>query len=111
MNEADSHPRTTYSERLDIRRAERARSELRLRFHSYLQVATLAGAVVVVVPALNHAFSIAWEVVPAVVFLTLLVSRGRLRRRSEMHLRAVRYFERGLANIRAMRFPSSRRNL
>lgn len=99
MNEADSHPRATYSERLDIRRAERAGSERWLRFHSYLQVATLAGAVVLVVPALNHAFSIAWEVVPAVVFLTLFVSRDRLRRRSEMHLRAVWYLERGLARL------------
>src|SRR5581483_11638321 len=99
MNEADSHPRTTYAERLDIRRAERAGSERWRGFHSYLQVATMAGAVVVVVPALNHVFSIAWEGVPAVVFLALFVSRDRLRRPSEMHLRAVRYFERGLARL------------
>lgn len=99
MTEADTHARKTYSDRLDFRRAERTGSERRLRFHSYLQVATLAGAVIIVVPALNHAFSIAWEVVPAMVFLALFVSRDRLRRRSEMHLRAIQYFERGLARL------------
>jgi hypothetical protein len=99
MNESDSNPRTAYSRRLEYRRAELALDERRLRFHSYVQLATLVGAVVVVVAALNHAFSIAWEVAPAAVFLILFVSRDQLRQQCEMHQRAVRHFEDGLARL------------
>jgi hypothetical protein len=61
MNGADPGPRDIYSRRLESRRADLAASERRLRLHAYLQLATLLGALAVVISALNHAFSIAWD--------------------------------------------------
>jgi hypothetical protein len=62
-------------------------------------VAILLGALAAILPALHHAFSIAWEAVPAAAFVTLSFSHDWLVRISSILRRAVRYFERGLLRL------------
>jgi MutS domain V len=99
MCEVDFQPRQVYSLLLKTRRADLAQCERWIRLHSYLQLATIFGALAVIIPALNAVLSIAWEGVPAAIFLALFVSRDRLIQFSEKHRRAVRYFESGLARL------------
>jgi len=99
MSDALTNPGPIYLLHLEKRRADLARSERWTRLHWRLQLATLFGALAVIIPALNHVLSIAWEMVPAAVFLALFVSRDRLLQLSETYRRAVRYFESGLARL------------
>jgi hypothetical protein len=93
-------PRAIYSQRLAERRADLVVRERRHRMLGYWQL----GAVVCVLAAIwlalvDRAFSIAWSIVPAAVFVFLLVIHDRLLQTAELHRRAVRYFERGLARL------------
>ena len=99
MSEASTKPRPIYLLHLENRRADLARRERWTRLHWRLQLATLFGALAVIIPALNHVLSIAWEMLPAAVFLALFVSRDRLLQLSETYRRAVQYFESGLARL------------
>lgn len=86
-----------YSQLLETRRAALTQSEQRIRLHGRVQLATLLIALTLLVPALDHTFSIVWEVLPATAFLALFVSRDRLLQTSERRRHAVRYFESALA--------------
>ena len=99
MSEARTKPRPIYLLHLENRRADLARRERRTRLHWHLELATLFGALAIIIPALNQVLSIAWEMLPAAVFLALCVARDRLLQLSETYRRAVRYFESGLARL------------
>ena len=99
ISEARTNPGAVYLLHLENRDADLARSERWIRLHWCLQLTTLFGALAVIIPALNHVLSIAWEMLPAAVFLALFVSRDKLFQLSETYRRAVRYFESGLARL------------
>jgi hypothetical protein len=78
MNRADAGPRDIYSQRLASRRASLAANERQIQLHGYLQLAILPVALAAILLALHHAFSIAWEAVPAAAFVTLSLSHDWL---------------------------------
>ena len=93
-------PRLLYSQRLAERRADVQARERRHRMLGYWQLAAILCVLAAVWLALvNAAFTIIWAVVPAAAFITLFVIHDRLLRIAELHRRAVRYFERGLARL------------
>jgi hypothetical protein len=93
-------PRTTYSQLLEKRRAAVADEERRHRAFGYGKLAAVLAAVGVVWGALQSgAFSVAWALAPAGVFVTLLIVHDRLLKRLERLRRAARYFELGLARL------------
>jgi hypothetical protein len=95
-----NHPRESYNRRLSERRAEAAALERRHRTLGYLRLATAGAAAAVVWIALaSREISIAWVLIPAVVFAGLLAVHDRLLRAAELHRRAIAYFERALARL------------
>jgi len=93
-------PRLIYSQRLQERRTDVAARERRHRTLGYLQLAAVLWAIAGVILALaSSSFSIAWVSVPATAFIALFVIHDRLLKVAELHRRAVRYFERGLARL------------
>jgi hypothetical protein len=93
-------PRIIYSQRLEERRAELAWRERRHRMLGYGQLAVAAAGLSMVWLALVHnSFSILWVLVPAAVFVTLMLIHDRLLRVAALDRRAVAYFERALARL------------
>jgi hypothetical protein len=93
-------PRAIYSQRLAERRADLVVRERRHRLLGYWQLAAVVCVLAAIWLALaDRAFSIVWSIVPAAVFVFLLVIHDRLLQIAELHRRAVRYFERGLARL------------
>jgi len=93
-------PRAFYSQRLQERRADIARRELRHQRLSYARLAAVVTALAVVWLALaQHAFSILWVLVPGALFVALIVIHERLLRVIERLRRAQRFFEKGLARL------------
>ena len=73
--------RLIYSQRLEARRAELAWRERRHRMLGYAQLAVVACALAMVWLALAyHSLSILWALVPAAVFVTLMLVHDRLLR-------------------------------
>jgi hypothetical protein len=92
--------RLIYSQRLEARRSELAWRERRHRMLGYVQLAIVAGGLAMVWLALAyHSFSILWVLVPAAVFVTLMLFHDRLLRVAALHRRGVEYFERALARL------------
>src|SRR5436309_6441011 len=82
-------PRTLYSQMLAERRAEIARREQRNQRLSYARLAAFVCALAVVWLVLaRQAFSILWVLVPAAVFVALIVIHERLLRVIERRRRA-----------------------
>jgi hypothetical protein len=93
-------PRQAYSRLLDQRRADIALREKRHTRLGYGRLAAMASAAAVVWLALvEHAFSIAWTLVPIAVFAALLIIHDRLLRKLERRKRAARFFEKALARL------------
>jgi len=93
-------PRLIYSQRLVERRSELAWRERRHRLLGYVQLAVVAGGLAMVWLALAyHSFSILWVLVPAAVFVILMLVHDRLLRIAAVRRRAVEYFERALARL------------
>jgi MutS domain V len=94
------NPRLVYSQRLEERRAELAWRERRHRLLGYVQLVVVAAGLAMVWLALAyHSFSILWVLVPAAIFVTLMVVHDRLLRVVALRRRAVEYFERALARL------------
>jgi hypothetical protein len=93
-------PRELYQQRLQDRRAEILRREQRHKRMGYAQLAVVAVAAIMVWQSLSGGgFSILWVLVPAAVFVVLLVIHDRLLKAVERRRRAARFFERGLARL------------
>jgi hypothetical protein len=93
-------PRGEYEKRLAERRAEIARREELHRRMGYGQLAVMFCAGVLVWLALSRSgISILWVLVPAAVFLSLVVIHERLLKTVERKRRAARYFENGIARL------------
>ncbi|HJT87952.1 MAG TPA: hypothetical protein VJ732_08850, partial [Bryobacteraceae bacterium] len=93
-------PRVLYSQLLADRRRELAAGEARHRRLGYGQLGVVTAALAMVWVALvDHAFSIGWVVLPACVFVGLLVIHDRVLDGLELRRRATRYFERALARL------------
>ena len=93
-------PRAEYLRRLEGLRTERARYEAQ---HRRLGIAKLAlgGATLVLIglALVAKLISILWIVGPLFAILLLAVIHGRVLKRLERCLRAIAYYERGLARI------------
>jgi hypothetical protein len=93
-------PRTLYTQMLKERRAEIAQREQRSQRLSYARLAAAVCALAVVWLVLaRQAFSILWVLVPAAVFVALVVIHERLLRVTERRRRAERFFDKGLARL------------
>ena len=93
-------PRKLYSQLLQERRAEIAQREQRNQQLSYARLAAVVWALAMVWLALaRQAFSILWVLVPAAVFVALIVIHERLLRVIERRRRAQRFFDKGLARL------------
>lgn len=93
-------PRSIYSARLQARRADLALHERRHRALGYFQLAVAAcGLAGVWLALVNRAFSVLWVLLPAAVFLALILIHERLLQVAELRRRAVHYFERALARL------------
>ena len=93
-------PHLIYSQKLEERRAELAWRERRHRLLGYVQLGVVAAGLAMVWLALVYnSFSILWVLVPAAVFVSLLLIHDRLLRVAALRRRAVRYFERALARL------------
>jgi hypothetical protein len=92
-------PQAIYSNLLAERRAEIAAREQRHRQLGYFRLVAAVAAGAVVWLALAGYFSILWVLLPAAVFVLLVVIHERLLRVLERRRRAARYFEKGLARL------------
>ena len=93
-------PRDVYSKLLDERHAEITQSEDLHRRMGYTQLAVVAAAGVLVWIALaGWGISILWVLVPAAVFVAMIVVHEKILKTLERRRRAARYFERGLARL------------
>ena len=94
-----SEPAAEYRRRRDARRAEVAAVERRSSWLSYARVAAFALAVAAVWAAATHRAPGAVVAVPIVLFVVLVGFHDRADRARKRALRAVDYWERGLARI------------
>lgn len=94
-----SEPAAEYRRRRDARRAEVAAVERRSGWLSYARVAAFALAVAAVWAAATHRAPGLIVLVPLALFLALVVVHDRADRARKRALRAVDYWERGLARI------------
>ena len=93
-------PRALYYQSLQERRAEIAQLEQRNQWLSYTRLPAVVCALAVVWLALaQRAFSILWVLVPAAIFVALIVIHERLLRVFERRRRAERFFEKGMARL------------
>ncbi len=92
-------PREIYSGLLAQRRTEIAAREARHRRLGYYRLAAFVAAGAAVWLALAGTLSILWVLLPAAVFVALIVIHERLLAVLERRRRAVRYFEKGLARL------------
>jgi hypothetical protein len=92
-------PRATYTRLLGERRAEIAALEARHKTLGYARLGAVGAAVAVVWAALANEFTILWVLIPAVVFVGLIVAGERLLRTVERRKRAARFFEKALARL------------
>lgn len=93
------NPREIYAQLLAERRAEIAAHERRHKLLGYARLAMAAAAAAVVWTALANAFTILWVLIPAALFLALVVVGERLLHTLERRRRAVRFFEKALARL------------
>jgi hypothetical protein len=93
-------PRTTYSQKLDERRAEIAELERRHRTFGYVKLAIAALGLVIVWLALARAASlILWLLAPMAAFGVLTVLHERVIGAARRVHRSAKYFENGLARL------------
>lgn len=92
-------PRGIYTRLLGERRAEIAAREARHRSLGYYRLGAFVAAGVAVWLALAGTLSILWLLLPAAIFVALIVIHERLLAVLERRRRAVRYFEKGLARL------------
>jgi hypothetical protein len=93
-------PRDTYTALREERRASILAGERRQRGLGYWRLAIVAAAGALVWLALTGPrITILWTLVPAAVFVALLVAHARIARQLERQRRAARFFERGLARL------------
>ncbi len=92
-------PRQVYSQLLQDRRNEIARSEGRHRMLGYGKVAVAACGAGTLWIALLHVISIFWVLLPAALLAALAVFHEHLLGLQERRRRAERYFERALARL------------
>ncbi len=92
-------PRQVYSQLLQDRRTEIARSERRHRLLGYGKVALAACGAGTLWIALLHIISIVWVLVPVALVAALAVFHEHLLGLLERRRRAERYFERALARL------------
>ncbi|HEX9103182.1 MAG TPA: DNA mismatch repair protein MutS [Polyangia bacterium] len=96
---SDSDPAAEYRRRRDARRADVAAAERRSAQLSYARVAAFVLAVAAIWAAATHRAPGAAVAVPAVAFVVLVGVHDRADRARKRALRAVDYWERGLARI------------
>lgn len=94
-----SEPAAEYRRRRDARQVEVAAVERRSRWLSYARVAAFALAVAAVWAAATHRAPGLIVLVPLALFVALVVVHDRADRARKRALRAVDYWERGLARI------------
>ena len=92
-------PREAYSRLLQQRRADIAGREERHRRLGYGRLAAVFAAAVIAILALGQSISIAWMLVPAVVFAVLMVVHDHLLKRLERRRRAAAFFEKALDRL------------
>jgi hypothetical protein len=93
-------PRNTYTALHEERRASIVAGEGRQRRLGYGRLAAVAAAGVVVWLALSGPrITILWTLIPAGVFVALLVADARIFRQLEKQRRAARFFELGIARL------------
>jgi MutS domain V len=94
------NPRSVYSSLLELRRADIATRQQRLRRLGYGRLACVGAAILAVWKALaSQSISLAWVALPIFVFVALMVVHERHERRTARLRRAERYFVRGLARL------------
>ncbi len=93
-------PRGAYSQRLEQRRAEIAQREQGHRRLGHFRLAAVGAAAVIALLALGwQALSIAWMLVPGVVFAALMVVHDRVLKKLERQRRAAAFFEKALKRL------------
>ncbi|MGO9228227.1 MAG: MutS-related protein [Bryobacteraceae bacterium] len=93
-------PRDTYTTLHGQRRASIVAGEARQGRLGYWRLAAVAAAGAVVLLALSGPrITILWTLIPAAIFVALLVAHARISRHLETQRRAARFFERGLARL------------
>ncbi|MFY9531224.1 MAG: hypothetical protein WAR24_20135 [Candidatus Acidiferrales bacterium] len=100
MDNAPSSPATEYSRRMEARHARALQLEKRHIQLGNLRLLIVIAAITIAWLALKrHAFSPAWLLVPAAVFLALVVVHDRVIRARTCAERAEAFYQRGLARI------------
>ncbi len=95
-----SDPRAIYSRLLDERRAAIAVENRHHRVLGYVRLAVVLAAVAIVWTALSSGLlSVAWALLPVVVFGVLVVAHDRLLKRLDRRQRAARFYENALARL------------
>src|SRR5947209_6487355 len=95
-----SDPRSTYARLLAERRGEIAAREARHRKLGHAKIAVAAAGVALVWFALAQGGAIIlWVLVPAAVFVALVVIHEKLLAETERRRRAARFFEKGIARL------------
>ena len=94
-----SEPRARYDERLRARRSTAARTERRQRLLGNLRLATFLAGAAAAWPLLAAGQSASWLVAPVALFAALVLAHGAARREHTRALRAVAFYERGLARL------------
>jgi len=96
---ADSPPRNEYRRRYDRWASRIADVERRSHLLSNLRLADAAIVAVLIWLAIASGISAAWLVLPAVMFLVLVVAHARVLLRLDRASRARRFYERGLDRL------------
>jgi hypothetical protein len=96
---SETDPAAEYRRRRDARQAEVAAVERRSTQLSYARVAAFALAVGAIWAAVTHRAPGIVVAIPVTLFVALIVLHDRADRRKKRALRAVDYWERGLARI------------
>ncbi len=94
-----SEPRARYDERLRARRGTAARTERRLRLLGNLRLATFLAGAAAAWPLLAAGQSALWLAPLVAGFAALVFAHGAARREHARALRAVSFYERGLARL------------
>jgi hypothetical protein len=93
-------PRSIYTRLLKERHAEIAGREQRHQTLGYVRLAIVASGAAIVWAALStRKISIAWTLIPIVLFVATMVIGEQLLRAIERRRRAARYFEKALARL------------
>ena len=93
-------PRETYSQLLELRRAEIAEREDGHRRLGYVRLAVVAAAAAIALLALGwQTLSIAWLLVPGAAFAVLMFMHDRVLKKLERQRRAASFFEKALARL------------